>query len=343
LVIVSRKDGARLLKVIDFGISKVSSQGSSLTNTYGYLGSPSYSAPEQFASTRAMTASGDIWSLGVILYELVCGVSPFVFPGDTLAEMATTITYEPAVPMTQRDPTIDPAFERVVLRCLEKEPANRHARVRELAEAIAPWAGTPPDDLLSRIRRNQPGAIAGHAPSQPQRTADVPAPAIRSSTVALASAPPPQAAAYAPSASMPPPPPGITRYAVAADPPPRAARSSVWIPMTLAALGAVVGIASVAAYRTAHHVVPASRAAPSAVLTAPVAPPEPVASAAASAAPSGTSAVAASVTPSASASSSARTTPSARPTASGRVPPRHPVPAPAESGPKILKDRDGKF
>ena len=76
--------------MIDFGISKVATDTSSdLTNTYGYLGSPSYSAPEQFASTRAMTASGDLWSLGVILYEMVSGHGPFDSTSDGLAEMAT--------------------------------------------------------------------------------------------------------------------------------------------------------------------------------------------------------------------------------------------------------------
>ena len=96
LVIVTRKDTTRCLKLIDFGISKVATDTSSdLTNTYGYLGSPSYSAPEQFESTRALTASGDLWSLGVILYELVCGKRPFDFASDGLAEMAAVMSPRP--------------------------------------------------------------------------------------------------------------------------------------------------------------------------------------------------------------------------------------------------------
>jgi eukaryotic-like serine/threonine-protein kinase len=197
LVIVTRKDGTRCLKVIDFGISKVATETSSdLTNTFGYLGSPSYSAPEQFASTRAMTASGDLWSLGVILYEMVSGSSPFDFSSDGLAEMAAVIVHEPAIPLSRRDPSMDPRFAQIVMRCLEKEPADRFPRVRELAEALAPYASTAPDDLLGRLRRHQPGAsqMGPARAATPQRngprTEATPAPVVRGpSTVALESGP----------------------------------------------------------------------------------------------------------------------------------------------------------
>ena len=338
LVIITRKDGTHSLKVIDFGISKVSSQGSSLTNTYGYLGSPSYSAPEQFASTRAMTASGDIWSLGIILYEMVAGATPFESPGDTLAEMATAITYDAPVPMTQRDPSIDPAFERVVLKCLEKDPANRHLRVRELAEALAPFASAPPDDLLARIRRHQPGRADGLSESAPHTSA-LPAAPAHTSTVPLAAAP--LAVGSAPVLpSIPPPPPGNTRYAVAVptDPQVRPARQSIAVPATLAAMGIVATLAAVAAYRGAHpSAAPAGPSAAALVATAPAVV-DPVIPAVASAAPPAT----VNAAPPASVASTTRPVSSTRGATRGGA--HHgSTPTTADSGPKILKDRDGKF
>ncbi len=367
LVIITRKDGTRCLKVIDFGISKVATDTSSdLTNTYGYLGSPSYSAPEQFASTRAMTASGDLWSLGVILYEMVSGHSPFEFPSQGLAEMATVIVRDPAIPLSKRDPSIDPKFEQIVMKCLEKEPAQRFPRVRELAEALAPFGLHPADDLLGLLRRHQPGtsqvgpsrAAVPHTTGP--RTEATPAPALRR-TVALEPphgysqppAPTPSAPAMPSAPSLPPAPhpmvgqgaPPVTRYAVSADPITNAGTSAskhAWLPAGLGAIAVASTLAGLFAYRATHRpTVLAEPPAPVALEPVPVGPAATAPTATATAtAPNATvveppPSAPAAPTPPTRAGSTARPPATARPTVR---------PAAADSaGPKILKDRDGKF
>jgi len=143
LFLTARADGSPLVKVLDFGISKqLLSPGrghaESLTRTHGMMGSPLYMAPEQGRSAKRVDARADIWSLGVILYELTTRQWPFF--SENIAGLFGAISTAAPQPMSSVWPACPPAFEAVIQRCLEKEPSARFQSVAELAEALAPLA-----------------------------------------------------------------------------------------------------------------------------------------------------------------------------------------------------------
>jgi eukaryotic-like serine/threonine-protein kinase len=133
--------GSDCLKVLDFGISKLPQSMMDqleLTCTGTVLGSPIYMAPEQMTSSRSVDGRSDIWALGIVLYQLLSGGFPY--DADTLPELcARVLTDEPLALSAQM--AVSPGLEAVVMRCLEKNPARRYARVEELAAALAPFAG----------------------------------------------------------------------------------------------------------------------------------------------------------------------------------------------------------
>jgi serine/threonine-protein kinase len=143
LFCVRRTDGRLLIKVLDFGISKVtqfgaSGPGTSHTQTSALMGSPLYMSPEQMQSAKNVEAQTDIWALGIILFELLAGKTPFV--GETLPEVVLNIATKPPPSLRSFRPDVPPALEAVVLRCLEKEPRARDRNVGELALALLPFA-----------------------------------------------------------------------------------------------------------------------------------------------------------------------------------------------------------
>ncbi len=144
LFLARRRDGATSIKVLDFGISKaMQSLGEHTVTVAGtVLGSPSYMSPEQIAAVRDLDGRTDLWSLGVILYQLVTGRVPF--PAETLTQLcALVLQTEPRRPGELR-PDLPPGLEAVILRCLEKDRARRFGSASELAAALLPFAGQTP-------------------------------------------------------------------------------------------------------------------------------------------------------------------------------------------------------
>jgi serine/threonine-protein kinase len=134
--------GAPLIKVLDFGISKtIDTSEMSLTRTTSVMGSPLYMSPEQMRSSKNVDVRSDIWSIGVILYELLTGAVPF--EADAVPELCLKVVQDPAVPPVERRADVPEALSQAVLRCLEKSPAARFQNVAELAAALEPFA--PPD------------------------------------------------------------------------------------------------------------------------------------------------------------------------------------------------------
>jgi serine/threonine protein kinase len=151
LFLARRRDGTTMIKVLDFGISKaMQSLGEQTMTVAGtVLGSPSYMSPEQIAAARDLDGRTDIWSLGVILYQLVTGKVPF--PAQGLTELcALVLQTEPRRPSELR-PDLPPGLEAVILRCMEKDRARRFSTAGELATALLPFSGQTPVQLDSSL------------------------------------------------------------------------------------------------------------------------------------------------------------------------------------------------
>ena len=142
--ITRRPDGTLLLKVLDFGISKAPTTGGQLTATQTVMGTPAYMSPEQMRSSRDVDHRSDIWSLGVVLYELLQGTPPF--GGDTFSSMVLKVVTEPLPKLTVALPG---DLAGIVYRCLEKDPARRFQNIAELAHAIAKYARSETQAAIS--------------------------------------------------------------------------------------------------------------------------------------------------------------------------------------------------
>ena len=160
LFLAARPDGTQVIKVIDFGISKMTDpldlgpRTSTLTGAASIVGSPLYMSPEQLCAARDADPRSDIWSLGVTLFELLTGQGPFVW--RSVPELCAAVLKEPARPLRDLVPDAPEGLEAVLLRCLEKEPAKRPSDMTELAAELASFGlpeGARTSSRTSRIRR----------------------------------------------------------------------------------------------------------------------------------------------------------------------------------------------
>jgi serine/threonine-protein kinase len=162
LFLADQPDGTPILKVLDFGISKVMSEmpdEAHLTRTDVVLGSPHYMSPEQMNSTRNVDARADIWSLGVILYQLVTGRLPF--RGAGITEIVAQVLQGVVPPPSQLQPGVPVQLDEVIFRCLERDPSRRYASVLELAQALGPAIPAVAPYYLERIGRIAAATPAG--------------------------------------------------------------------------------------------------------------------------------------------------------------------------------------
>jgi len=121
-------------KLTDFGVAYV--PASNVTQTGSALGSPRYMAPEQVLG-QPIDARADIFSLGVVLYELLARRNPFEWPGDTTVfALMQRIAGEPHPPLRQIDPQIPAGFDRIMDRALGKRPQDRYQSASEFASDL---------------------------------------------------------------------------------------------------------------------------------------------------------------------------------------------------------------
>jgi serine/threonine-protein kinase len=161
IFVTQRRNGTPCLKVLDFGISKLTGAGAGSTShalekTQGLLGSPLYMSPEQLLPGGEVDGRSDIWALGVIFFRLVTGQFPFT--AESLPQLLMKVMNHPPLSLSELRPGLPPQLDAVITRCLAKEPAHRFASVTELARALAPFGSAEARGSLVAIENVLPGS-----------------------------------------------------------------------------------------------------------------------------------------------------------------------------------------
>jgi serine/threonine protein kinase len=210
--LIALKGKKNFVKVVDFGIAKLTnSEGVSTGNTQTgmVMGTPAYMSPEQASGrTQLIDARSDIYSLGVMMFQLATGRLPF--PGSAFGEVLIGHIQLPPPRPRDLNPAVPEAYETVILRTLQKRQEDRFQSMQELHDAIArvmsqlgisaelPPADKAADDLETIASRGTPSNPGPRTPSQPGRKTDPRAAARRSSSPGK-----PQPAAARPRPSTP--------------------------------------------------------------------------------------------------------------------------------------------
>ncbi|HEX4513159.1 MAG TPA: serine/threonine-protein kinase [Polyangiaceae bacterium] len=153
LFLAKRHNGGTIVKVLDFGISKISnaSNDMSVTSTKTMLGSPAFMSPEQLRSAKKVDLRTDIWAVGVIIYHLLTGAFPY--EAESVGELfAAVLEQEPrAIRATRADVPVE--LEAAYRRCLSRNVDERFQSVADLAAALEPIASADAKMSIARIRK----------------------------------------------------------------------------------------------------------------------------------------------------------------------------------------------
>jgi serine/threonine-protein kinase len=176
-----REDGA--LKITDFGIARAV-EATQLTQVGSVLGTAAYLSPEQ-AAGEPVTAAADIYGLGVVLYELLTGRTPFVF--ESVTDLVAKHRESTVTPVRELEPAVPEALEAAVMKCLARNPDYRPASAAALAHELAAASPEPPTVPLpptSGVRATDVATVPLRAPGAPSPPDRRPATGRRRTAVA---------------------------------------------------------------------------------------------------------------------------------------------------------------
>jgi serine/threonine protein kinase len=159
------------IKVMDFGLSRRTTDLSMATQAGEIVGTIAYLAPERFLGKPA-DARSDLYSVGIVMYEIFTGDLPFKGENDDLVSVIFAHANEPPVPPRVRNRNIPPALETIILKLLEKDPDRRYQTAKEVSADLRALLAPPPESpVQSRGRsENAPGASAATLQSAPSAT-----------------------------------------------------------------------------------------------------------------------------------------------------------------------------
>ena len=183
LFLTKREDGRPLVKILDFGIAKLTEEGATLTQSDQFLGTPAYMAPEQASNDGApVTAAADLYSLGLIAFRLLVG-RMYWKPGS-LAQLLAQVLTEKMVPASERGSKLGPGFDGWLLRSCNRDATKRFASVTEQVEALAGALGLA-QYAVAATPSGTPRAVLSTIESAPTLDAPpvTPAPGASASTL----------------------------------------------------------------------------------------------------------------------------------------------------------------
>ncbi|HVH44505.1 MAG TPA: protein kinase, partial [Labilithrix sp.] len=143
LLLTERAGGMRIVKVLDFGISKTALTGSIFQNelplvkTVNLMGTPLYMSPEQVRVSDSVDVRSDIWSLGMVIYEILTGQTAFA--GQSITEICAAILEASPQPIERYRSDLPSGLVEVISKCLQKDVDKRFQNIAELALALAPF------------------------------------------------------------------------------------------------------------------------------------------------------------------------------------------------------------
>ena len=208
LFLARQPDGSSVIKIVDFGIAMLLDDAgrrqvsTRVTGSGVLVGSPMYMSPEQVRDEERIDHRTDIWSVGVVLHELLTGKLPFGTNAVGMGEIFGAILEEPLVPASQLRAGVPKEIDAIIARCLARKVDDRYSDVAEIARAIAPFGSGKWNHLVETIeqsfrarivRMTGPEAFAPMAVPivmTPEETPEPPKPAPEPEPLVAKSAPP---------------------------------------------------------------------------------------------------------------------------------------------------------